>query len=473
MPRGLAAITCGLAIVTQSGACHHAAPSKPTAKPVAVDTDPDGPHRAEIAKQVQPYLDADLTSSVVVAITDGGKHEIYGFGHGPNNKAPDGHTLYELGSVSKVYTSLLFADAIQRREVELDTPLAELLPPGVTAPTKDKVAITLRHLALHTAGLPRVPPTVAQQGEQPDPYAKFDEDALYRDLVHTPLAVVPGTQVEYSNYGVGVLGFVLGKKLDGNYARAVTARVLKPLELRDTFVGTPPEVAARRAIGTNDDLAAVPPWTFDALAGAGALVSSARDQLALLDAELDAAAGGQTTLRRAMKLTQEPQLDVPATQTNEGLGWQIDRAGRYWHNGATGGYHAYVGFDPKTRRGVVVLASTSTSLVEHLADVLYKVMEGAPPAAPVLATAKQLSEFAGHYDLAGEKLALTAAGNRLYVEGSGEPRHRLLPISEHEFWIEALQTVAVFERDDKDPDHKVNRLIFVIGERQLAAQRVD
>src|SRR5690349_25083261 len=83
------------------------------------------------------------------------------FGKGPGGKPPTGSTLFEIGSITKVYTSLLLADAVQRHEVSLDTPVAELLPPGVTVPTKDKHVITLRNLALHNSGLPRLPPSIA------------------------------------------------------------------------------------------------------------------------------------------------------------------------------------------------------------------------------------------------------------------------------------------------------------------------
>ncbi|MBA3541526.1 MAG: beta-lactamase family protein, partial [Deltaproteobacteria bacterium] len=346
---------------------------EPAGPKLGTETDPDGPHRAAVAAQVTPYIDADIVSGVVVGLFDVGKIEIYGFGHGPGGKPPDGHTLFEIGSVTKSYTSLLFADAIQRREVELDTPLADLLPPGVTAPTKDKVAITLRHLALHSSGLPRLPPSFTTTST--DPYARYTEEALYRDLVQTELAITPGTQVAYSNFGAGVLGFTLGKKLGKGYQAMLAERVLAPLGLTETFFVTPPALAAHRTTGTNDDLTAVPAWNFAALAAAGGLISSVRDQLKLVDAELDAAAGTtQAPLRRAMKLTQEPQLETSGE--NEGLGWQIDKSGRYWHNGGTGGFHAFVGFDPKTKRGIVVLASTSTTMIDHLADTLYDVLDG-------------------------------------------------------------------------------------------------
>lgn len=444
----------------------------PSAKPVApipqaIDADPDGPHREAIAAQVQPYIDAEIATGIVVAVFDAGRKEIYGFGKGPDGKVPDGKTLFEVGAVTKAMTGLLLADAIQRREVQLDTPLTDLIPPGVTAPTRDKKPITMQQLAIHTSGLPRVPPSLMTQGKAPDPYASYGEDQLYTDLIHTELEHAPGEIVLYSNYGSGVLGFALGRKIGGGYGNALATRIFEPLGLASSFVKPPATAQARRAQGTTDDLKAAVPWTWDALAGAGALITDARDLLVFVDAEVDAGLGSKGPLRAPMKLAQEPQLDHVGD--NEGLGLMIDSGGRFWANGSTGGFHAFVGFDPKSKHGVIVLASTATSLVDHVADALYKILDGAPPDAPKFATAAQLVPFAGNYDLGGSKLQITVEGKRLYVVGPNEPPHRLVPISDHEFWSESLQTVAVFERDGD----RVARLVFAIGDHQIAATRLD
>lgn len=454
------------ALLLALAACSGGANRPNTPKP-DTDADPDGPHRAAVAAQVQPFIDAEIANGLVIGLYDGGKLEIYGFGAGPDGKRPDGTTLYELGSITKVYTSLLLADAVQRREVQLDTALAELVPPGITVPTKDKVAITLKHLALHASGLPRLPPSLVQQ-QKKDPYGGYGEEALYRDLVATQLETPPGTRIVYSNYGAGLLGHVLGKKLGSGFGPVLRERVLAPLGLTDTFLGFPAGTDSRRAPGTDEDLQPEPAWTFDALAGAGALVSDVRDQLKLIDAELDAYAGSKAPLRAPMRLTQEDQLEAEGGP-NTGLGWQIDNDGRYWHNGGTGGYHSFVGFDAKTRRGVVILASTSTSLLDRLADAMYKVLDGAPPVPAKFPAPEQLVPLAGTYDFSGTKLIVTVAGKRLYIEGPGEPKHRLSPLSEREFFIEPLQAAAIFQKDGD----KVARLVFALGDHTMTATRVE
>jgi CubicO group peptidase (beta-lactamase class C family) len=453
-----------LAAVVAAACGHSPKLSKAPPPQAAIDVER---YREQVEAQVQPLLDAELVSGIVIGLYDVGKTEVYGFGKGPGRAVPDGNTLFELGPITTVYTSLLLADAVQRREIALDTPVSELLPLGVTMPIRDKVAITLKQLALHVSGLPAHPPSILARGAAPDPFAGYGENELYSDLLRTELVAATGAQINYSPYGAGLLGFVLGRKLGAGFSRALETRVLRPLGLTDTFASVPPALAARRAPGTTDDLASAVPWTFDALAGAGAVVSSARDQLRLIDAELDAADGSTQPLRRAMKLTQEPQLDRQGD--NVSLGWLIDGAGRYWRNGGTGGYHAFVGFDPRSRRGVVVLASTASSTIERLAVPMYKVLEGAPPPAARLPGAAELAALAGSYDLGGTALQVIAEGKRLYLSGPGEPRHRLAPITDREFWLEALQSLAVFEKEGD----KVARIVFGVGDHRIVVPRIE
>jgi len=446
-----------LALAACGGSTQSARPAEPAG-------DPQGAHRAQVVANVQPLIDAELVSGVVVGLYEAGKIEIYGFGKGPGGKPPTGTTLFELGAVTKVFTSLLLADSVQRRDVGLDQSVAELLPVGVTAPTKDKHEITLRHLSVHSSGLPALPPSL---NAGPNPYATYNENLLLQDLVRTQLDTAPGERIHYSEYGVGLLGYVLGRKIGGGYPTALGKRVLQPLGLTSTFVQVPANAAARRASGTNEDLLPAPAWTFDALAGAGGLTSTARDLIALVAAELDANAGSHGTLRPAMRLTQEAQLEK--TGENVGLGWQIDSVGRYWHNGGTGGFHSFIGFDPKTRRGVVVLASTNSTFIDQLATQLYKVLANEavkPFAFPAVA---EMTSYAGRYNFQGTTLTITVVGKRLYLEGPGEPKIRMVPISDKEFWIERLGAVAIFEREAE----KVKRAIFIVGNKQLSAPRIE
>jgi CubicO group peptidase (beta-lactamase class C family) len=269
-----------------------------------------------------------------------------------------------------------------------------------------------------------------------------------------------------STYGIGLLGYALGRRIGPGYASALSTRVLQPLELKDTFVTVPTEAQDRRTVGSNTDLAPASPWHWGVLAPAGGLVSSVRDQLALVRAEIDAAGNGAGALRPAMRFSQEAQLDQQGE--NEGLGMQIDPGGRYWVTGATAGFHSFFGFDTKTHRGVVILASTALTPVDHLAELAYDILGGKQVPTPTFPTADELASYAGTYDLAGTRVEIAPAGHRLYVTGPNEPRFRLVPIARDEFWLEEIQGILGF-RSDGTTMHLA--LMLPSGQRILAVRQ--
>ncbi|HEX5061159.1 MAG TPA: hypothetical protein VFV99_17455, partial [Kofleriaceae bacterium] len=200
----------------------------------------------------------------------------------------------------------------------------------------------------------------------------------------------------------------------------------------------------------------------------GGMISSVRDQLAFVEAELDADAGSKGTLRPAMRLSQESQLERQGD--NESLSWQIDSAGRYGQTGGTAGFRAFVGFDPKTRRGLVILAATRTSAIDTTATQIFRMLANEDIKPPAFPDAAAVAAFAGTYNFRGLPLTLVAAGKRLYVQDpSAAAKYRMVPITDHEFWVEALRSIVVFEKDGAT----IKRAIFILGngENQLSAPR--
>ncbi len=316
---------------------------------------------------------------LVVGIVDVSGRTAVGFGRvarGDSGAAvvvPDGRTRFEIGSVTKTVTGLLLADAARRGEVTLDTPLAALLP-DTLALDPHLAAATLADLSSHLAGLPRLPTNLGSPLtglDLRDPYGRYDVPRLYAFLE----ALRPGTGLDttrafaYSNVGAGLLGHLLARRAGMSYDALVRARVAGPLGLADTYAG-PGADAAREAGGHTAQRAATPPWTFtDALAGAGALRSTADDVLSMLAAYLGLT---PSALSEAMQAAATPRADASRGR-RIGLGWMSGGPdGRLrWHNGGTGGFTAFVGFDPVARRGVVVLSNASVpvdALGMHLLD---------------------------------------------------------------------------------------------------------
>lgn len=285
----------------------------------------------------------------------------YGVARQGDSAGVTGDTRFEIGSITKVFTSLLLANMVERGEVELDDPIAHYLPDSVHAPDYRGQAIVLRELSTHTSGLPRLASNMSPP-DMTDPYAHYTADKLYAFLDAYDLPRTPDSHFEYSNLGAGLLGFLLARQADTSYAALLTSRILEPLQLHNTYIG--------ELDGGTDSLMAfgyadgkqTPFWHFGVLAGAGGLRSSASDMLRFIAEELDPSS---TPLASAVELSQKIRYHV-SPQLALALGWQVstlpDSTQFYWHNGGTGGGRSFVGFAPDRSVGVVVLTNSGIPL---------------------------------------------------------------------------------------------------------------
>lgn len=300
-------------------------------------------------------------TGVVVGAVAGAAEAVTGRGDTGRGEAPGASSLFEIGSITKVFTALLLADGVVRGDWRLDTPVRDLLPAGAVVPDRDGVAITLEHLATHRSGLPRSPAgtrevlagTVAMMRGR-DPYAGLGVEQFHAWLATTRLRRVPGTgKPAYSNAGFGLLGNALAHAAGATYAELVRDRVCRPLELADTVMtGTAtPDHDARTVLGHRGRGKAADPWPLPGIPGAGALRSTVTDMLRFVRTQLDPAG---SPLEEAIRLTQQPHGDG-----STGLGWQRPtKPGlMLWHNGGTGGFRSFAGLLPSSGAGVVVLAN--------------------------------------------------------------------------------------------------------------------
>jgi CubicO group peptidase (beta-lactamase class C family) len=282
---------------------------------------------------------------------------------------PTARTIFEIGSVTKTFTGLLLAGRIERDRLRPETPVAALLPDSVTVTRADSVGdapMTLAHLATHRSGLPRLPSNLkAVMDSRQGPYATYGDSALYAFLDAHTLARTPGTHYQYSNLGMGLLGHLLARRADTTYAALVRRRIAGPLDLSDTRIDLSDAQAERFAQGHNRLGFPAPPWHFEALAGAGAIRSTAADLLAYLRAHRAALRASPDTasgLARALRHALTPQAETGRENTRVGFGWhETVRDGHRiaWHNGGTGGFKSFVGLNRATGRGVVVLVSAA------------------------------------------------------------------------------------------------------------------
>lgn len=395
---------------------------------------------ATIAAFAQPFVDEGYAGSVVVGVIDGDARCVRGFGR-VGDAAPTGRTRYEIGSVTKVFTSLLLADAVVRGVVALDDPVQGLLPDGATLPQFEDQPIRLWHLATHTSGLPRVPDMKGSAAR--DPYAHFDDERLFAALGTARVRRAPGDKYVYSNLGVGLLGRALAHKQGAaSYDALLRERVLAPLGLLATGCELSADAPPRTVDGDAEQ-----PWRLASLAGAGGLRSDVDDLLTFLQAQW----ASPESLRPAIELALQKRHDGQGGIAI-GLGWHIAKDGfTRWHSGGTGGYRSMVLVVREKRRAVVVLANTTSEFVDQVGERLVQRLFGLPAEPPkferaVAVPAEQLAALCGDYrmPMVGE-LRITRDERGLLAQLTGQPRLRLHARSPSEFCYRAVDAWIGFE----------------------------
>lgn len=278
----------------------------------------------------------------------------------PARPMVDAHTAFEIGSITKVFTTLLLADMVERGEVGLDEPLSGFAPKGTVFASNRVANTTLAKLATHTSGLPRLAPTfrtfagvVLSRG---NPYRGMTTDTVWAHASGVGDSFLSEGHA-YSNLGVAVLGQALAARAGVPYTTLVSERLLAPLGMSGSgFLVVSGPVA--RGHGVNH--IPVPAWNIGGFAACGGLLSPGEDLLRFLAANLNETAPGAALAHRArVEISEKSAI---------GLGWfTAERNGKSitWHNGGTGGFRTWLGFDAARGTGVFVLANA-----EHSVDML-------------------------------------------------------------------------------------------------------
>jgi CubicO group peptidase (beta-lactamase class C family) len=321
------------------------------------------PDTADLAVKVraegEKYIASRKNAALIIAVYQRGNRLIEGFGitNEKDPREPDERTFFEIGSVTKVFTGIALARLVEDGKISLEDSIAPALPEGITCPIRAGKPITFLELVTHTSGLPRLPENM-KPANPANPYAGFTNADLFESLAKVRL----GEGYAYSNYGFGLLGQLLSLKAGKPYAALVADSVTRPLVMNETSCSLSPLQKLRLASGHNRKGQVVPNWDMDAMAPAGALRSNARDMLRFVEANLNPSA---TPIGPALELAQEIHFD--SFGEHVGLGWQVRRTVQgpvfIWHNGGTGGYASFVGFDREHQTGVIVLSSTGDAMV--------------------------------------------------------------------------------------------------------------
>jgi CubicO group peptidase (beta-lactamase class C family) len=309
-----------------------------------------------LAAMALPYLDGAL-DRVSIAVVDGGTVAYANFG-------AESDTVYEIGSVTKTFTSLLLADAIERGDVTAETTLGAILPGLAGAPAAD---VTLAELASHRSGLPRTAPLSFFQellflrSPNHDPFVQDVDEVIAQ--ARTVTLSQRGT-VSYSNLGTALLGQALAANSSMTYEELVRQRIFGPLGMsRSTLPITVENLPSDVLTGYSADGKHAPAWTLYGSAPGGGIHSTAEDLVRYAQALLDGTAPGMVALT--------PRWDA-GYGTRIGYAWNTTTVAGHTvtsHGGATGGFCSAIALDLANDRAVIILSSTKAP-VEQAAQTL-------------------------------------------------------------------------------------------------------
>ena len=438
------------------------------------------PSDAEIRKILADRVGAENNGiGIVVGVIDANGRRVVSYGGlAKNDTRPlNGDTVFEIGSMSKVFTSLVLMDMTRRGEVALTDPVSKYLPATVQVPERNNRKITLADLSTQSSGLPRMPTNFAPKDPN-NPYADYSVQQMYDFISGYQLTRDIGSQYEYSNLGVGLLGHALSLRAGTSYEAMVRSRILNPLGMKDTAVTLTPELRARLAMGHNQTMAPVANWDIPTLAGAGALRSTANDILIFLAANLGYV---KTPLVQAMADEVSVRKPAGAPDMQIAYAWHIQSKGGnsiIWHNGGTGGYRTYMGYDPKAGTGVVVLTNISTNagtddIGRHLLDASYPLLKVDPPAEhkEIPLDSKIFDRYAGTYQLAPNVLmTMSRDGNKFYTQLTGQPKFEVFAESDRKFFLKVVDAQLTF---DVDAQGAATQVTLHQNGRDQPAKRID
>ncbi|MFD2647718.1 serine hydrolase [Devosia albogilva] len=413
-------------------------------------TAPVAAEEVDVDQILTDRITRDLANiGIAVAVIEDGDTRFHSAGTlaVDSDQPVDEHTVFEAGSIGKLFTNILVAQEVLAGTLELDAPVIDYLPDGTTIAGGEGDTITVFDLATHHSGLTGLPPKVTERGID-NPYAGSTAEELVAWLAETELNRPVGESFEYSNAGLALLGQVLEQVTGTPYAELVETRIFEVLGMDESSIGADPAQAERLATGHDAAREPVGNWEMDAFNPAGGLRSTAADL-----AKFAAAASGatETPLAEAFALMFEQTRPTGDAGETIGLGWFVTPDDKIaWHNGITAGYRSFLGFRRDTGKAVVVLSNMVTEAgIEdiglHILDPEVPLREQPKPREMVEIDPAILDAYIGEYLLApGIVITVTAEDGRLFAQLTGQQRFEIFPESERRFFFRIVEAQITF-----------------------------
>ncbi len=410
-------------------------------------------HAVKIGELAQALVQPGVVQGVSIGVVDHDRTWTHSYGTLAESvpTTPNENTIYEIGSISKVFTGVLLAHAVGEGEVTLGTSIGEIETSLLHSNPTLASGIQLRHLSTHASGLPRMPDNWKPANTH-QPYEDYDRELMMQYLATAKPTSEPGKPSGYSNFAVGLLGELLATKAGTTYESLLKQRIVDPLAMTSTSVRVSAENRPRVAPPHQASGAADHEWAFDAFAGAGAIHGTTSDMLRFIDAHLHPLESpAQQPLARAIELAWQQHLPAADGGFAMGLGWHIARDGETrWHNGQTGGYHSMMLISRRLECGVIVLSNSASAEIDALGESIIQLLAGAkvePTKIPdVQLESEGVARLAGDYVLApGFIMTVTTKAERLFVQLTGQPQLRVYPTSLTEWSYREVAAKLSFE----------------------------
>ncbi len=404
-----------------------------------------------IQQAVDKMVEDKILVGVAIGLYDKGEttHIYSGYRTAHQAYPINDSTRFEIGSVTKTFVGILLADAHLNKSLDMKTPISKLLP---QLSNQDKLSdINLRQLSTHSSGLPRLPSNIRPASVN-DPYLDYTSDDLYQFLSEYDDYQKTDNEVVYSNLAVGLLGHLLALNAGTNFETLLEQTILSPLDMKHTYVATPSAELLELALPHSNDMKAVKPWRFDVLAPAGAISSTLPDMMKYLVANIKAEQMDEIELKKSIELAQQANFPFSNDDVSMGLGWlESDRsAGKViWHNGGTAGSASFLGFNPSSQKGVVVLMNVSAQATEagfaYLDGKIKSHLSRYTAPVKQIVTADDLSNLVGNYELTPNfVLSVTQREDRLFVQATGQANIEVFPKTKTRFYYKVVDAEIEF-----------------------------
>ncbi len=282
-------------------------------------------------------------------------------------------SVFEIGSITKVFTSTLLAGFVIDKKIELNENINNHLNLSLNNDTK----ISFKELSNHTSGLPRLPPNLNLATVNPaNPYKEYKEDELEDYLTKTlelPQKLIG--KYQYSNLGAGLIGYTLSQIEGVSFDSLLQNKIFSKYSMLSSTTEQN-KVNGEFIKGLDPEGNEVSNWEFSVLAGAGGILSNIEDLSKFAVSQFD-------SLNKELELTRQKTFEINDNM-KIGLGWHIikskDGNQWFWHNGGTGGYSSSMTIDTKNKSGIIILSNVSAynpnmGNIDNLCFELMKTLE--------------------------------------------------------------------------------------------------